>query len=133
MVVLISLFFLFQNFDEPWEPMHDCKIVRMKKKQIEELRPLFFIPLASIKLYQYVFSKPLGDVCNFEPSCSQFAYQSIKKYGLQGCIMTFDRLERCNFFAWQYVNRYYNTKQTPNRGLKLYDPPEKNILFRRYK
>lgn len=131
MVTLAVLFFLYQEFDKPWEPVPDCKIVRMQKRQIEEFKPHLFIPLAAIKLYQTVFSKRLGESCNFEPSCSQFAYQAIKKYGLQGLIMTFDRLERCNFFAWQYVNKYYNLNQTENRCLKLYDPPDQNIILGR--
>jgi len=41
--------------------------------------------------------------------------------------MTFDRLERCNYFAWQYRDKYYKVKWVPERGYKLYDPVDLDI------
>ena len=77
-----------------------------------------------IRVYQVVFSSRQGDVCNFTPSCSNYASEAIKKHGLLGVLMTFDRLERCNYFAWQYKDKYYKVKRIPGRGYKLYDPVE---------
>ena len=75
-----------------------------------------------IKLYQLIFSSRQGEVCNFTPSCSHYAQQTIEKYGLKGMIMSADRLERCNYFAWQYKDKYYKVKWIEGRGYKLYDP-----------
>ncbi len=75
-----------------------------------------------IRIYQVVFSSRQGDVCNFTPSCSNYAYEAIRKHGPLGVLMTFDRLERCNYFAWQYKDKYYKVKWVPECGYKLYDP-----------
>ena len=75
-----------------------------------------------IRGYQEVFSNRQGEVCNFIPSCSNYAQEAIKKYGVVGVLMTFDRLERCNYFAWQYKDKYYKVKWTKERDYKLYDP-----------
>ena len=56
-------------------------------------RPL----LAAISFYQRVISPQQGDVCAFQPTCSRFAQQALRKYGLiQGGLMTSDRLQRCH-------------------------------------
>jgi len=80
-----------------------------------------------IRVYQVFFSSRQGDVCNFTPSCSNYASEVIKKHGLLGVLMTFDRLERCNYFAWQYRDKYYKVKWVPERGYKLYDPVDLDI------
>ncbi|MDI6839987.1 MAG: membrane protein insertion efficiency factor YidD [bacterium] len=86
----------------------------------------FFSLIATklIRVYQLVFSNRQGEVCNFTPSCSNYAYEAIKKYGLRGVLMTMDRLERCNYFAWQYKDKYYEVKWDEGRGDRLYDPVE---------
>jgi putative membrane protein insertion efficiency factor len=38
--------------------------------------------IAAIRLYQVMLSPLLGPACRFEPSCSHYMVQSIKKYGL---------------------------------------------------
>lgn len=75
-----------------------------------------------IRIYQKVISPHQGDVCNFTPSCSNYAYEAIKRHGLRGVLMTFDRLERCNYFAWHYKGKYYKVKLTKERVYKLHDP-----------
>ncbi|MDD5529306.1 MAG: membrane protein insertion efficiency factor YidD [bacterium] len=78
-----------------------------------------------IHVYQIVISPRQGDVCNFNPSCSHFACEAIEKEGVvKGILMTADRLERCNYSAWQYKDKYYKTKFDTTRGNKLYDPVE---------
>ena len=131
MVIIFSILLFSQNYDSPWESIPDTKIITNQKNQTSEFKPVFFIPLATITLYQKVFSKSLGESCNFEPSCSHYAHYSIKKYGLEGYIMVFDRLIRCNYFSWQYAKRYYELKEIEGRGLKLYDPPENNTISSR--
>ncbi len=40
------------------------------------------------------------DICRFEPTCSEYARQSIEKYGsFRGSLMTIGRLLRCNPFS----------------------------------
>lgn len=91
----------------------------------KQFYPLSFLLEKVIKVYQFVFSDIQGDVCNFTPSCSRYAGQAIKKHGpIKGTIMAFDRLERCNYFSWQYAPEYYKVKWTKQRGYKLYDPVE---------
>jgi len=45
--------------------------------------------------------KGLGvKVCRFEPSCSEYAYQSLEKYGIvKGGFMSIWRIIRCNPFS----------------------------------
>jgi len=131
-MVIIYLFYLFllnPIYDEPSELTSDYNAFSDENALPEEFRSHIFFLLTSIKLYQHTMSKTQGDVCNFEPSCSRFAYQSIKKYGLQGLLMTADRLERCNYFSWWYAGKIYPVKQIKIKDIKLYDPPYKNVLF----
>ncbi|MCS6873390.1 MAG: membrane protein insertion efficiency factor YidD [Pyrinomonadaceae bacterium] len=53
-----------------------------------------------IKLYKLVFSPLLPPSCRFEPTCSDYTYQAIEKYGiLTGLWMGFKRILRCNPFC----------------------------------
>jgi putative membrane protein insertion efficiency factor len=55
--------------------------------------------LAAIRLYQQTLSKALPPSCRFYPSCSQYTYLAIDKYGLmRGSWMGFRRILRCNPF-----------------------------------
>ena len=66
------------------------------------------IALKTIKFYQKTLSfdhgwfssrHPLG-YCRFYPSCSEYSYQAINKYGLiRGGLRGFWRLLRCNPFS----------------------------------
>jgi len=67
-----------------------------------------FIPLFLIRLYQKTISFDHGwfkDVfpigfCRFHPTCSQYGYEAIEKYGLiKGGLMTTWRILRCNPFS----------------------------------
>ena len=58
-----------------------------------------------IKAYQKTLSFDHGPMkflypngfCKFYPSCSQYAYQAIKKHGAQkGCFLSLKRLFKCN-------------------------------------
>jgi len=64
--------------------------------------------LKLILFYQKVFSPDHGffsflfypGVCRFRPTCSEYAYLAIEKYGLRrGAAKTFFRLLRCNPFS----------------------------------
>jgi putative membrane protein insertion efficiency factor len=50
-----------------------------------------------IRLYQRTFSRVLPSTCRFIPSCSEYAYQAIEKYGLpKGGWLALKRITRCH-------------------------------------
>jgi len=58
------------------------------------------LALGLIKLYQNTVSKMLPSVCRFQPTCSQYAFEAIKKYGFaRGSWLAAKRLVRCNPFS----------------------------------
>lgn len=58
------------------------------------------IVLALIRFYKQFLSPFLGSNCRFYPSCSQYTYQAIEKYGvLKGGWMGIKRIARCQPFA----------------------------------
>ena len=53
--------------------------------------------VAPIRLYQRVVSPALGPRCKYHPSCSEYAVQAIRRYGvLRGLVLAGWRLLRCN-------------------------------------
>ena len=50
-----------------------------------------------IKFYQYVISPAIGPKCRYTPTCSQYALEAIKKYGLfKGGWMALKRISSCH-------------------------------------
>jgi putative membrane protein insertion efficiency factor len=50
-----------------------------------------------IRVYQYTLSPLLGNACRFEPSCSRYMIQSLRKYGLlRGLARGLRRVSRCH-------------------------------------
>ncbi|PJE57639.1 MAG: membrane protein insertion efficiency factor YidD [Candidatus Portnoybacteria bacterium CG10_big_fil_rev_8_21_14_0_10_38_18] len=60
--------------------------------------------LKTIQLYQKFVSPALhstntGRGCRFYPTCSEYTYQAVRKYGsIKGLIMGFKRIIRCHPF-----------------------------------
>jgi putative component of membrane protein insertase Oxa1/YidC/SpoIIIJ protein YidD len=55
------------------------------------------IPSSMIAFYQRFVSPQDVPVCNFVPSCSQFAREAINRYGIvEGTLMASERLQRCH-------------------------------------
>jgi putative membrane protein insertion efficiency factor len=55
--------------------------------------------LAPIRFYQRWISPGLPPSCRFYPSCSEYAYQAIEKYGvLRGGWLGLRRIVRCHPF-----------------------------------
>jgi putative membrane protein insertion efficiency factor len=64
-------------------------------KTIRRILSLPFIVL--IRLYQIVISPILGPKCRFTPTCSQYALEAIKKYGIfKGSWLAAKRIARCH-------------------------------------
>jgi putative membrane protein insertion efficiency factor len=58
------------------------------------------VVLALIRFYKRFLSPFLGSNCRFYPSCSQYTYQAIEKYGvLKGGWMGIKRIARCQPFS----------------------------------
>ena len=57
------------------------------------------LALFLIKAYQYMLSPVLPPTCRFYPTCSDYAYQAISRYGLlKGLQLTLKRILRCHPF-----------------------------------
>ncbi|HEX9116934.1 MAG TPA: membrane protein insertion efficiency factor YidD [Anaerolineae bacterium] len=55
------------------------------------------ILLGLIRLYQKTISRALPPTCRFTPSCSEYTYQAITKYGaLRGGWLGVRRISRCH-------------------------------------
>ena len=55
--------------------------------------------LALIRFYQRHMSPALGPHCRYVPTCSQYAFTAIERFGaLKGGWLAFRRLLRCNPF-----------------------------------
>jgi putative membrane protein insertion efficiency factor len=55
------------------------------------------VAIGPIRLYQRLISPALGQRCRYYPSCSQYAVEAIRTFGiLRGLILAAWRLLRCN-------------------------------------
>ena len=58
------------------------------------------VALAPIRLYQRVISPAFPRRCKYHPTCSVYAVQAIRSYGiLRGAVLATWRLLRCNPFS----------------------------------
>ena len=58
------------------------------------------IMLSLIRFYQRHISPHTPPACRFQPTCSQYAYTAIQRFGpLRGGWMAFKRIMRCNPFC----------------------------------
>jgi uncharacterized protein len=72
------------------------------------------IVIAPIELYRRFVSPAIPRRCKYEPTCSRYAVDAIRKYGiLRGLVLAGWRLLRCN--PWSYGG---------------YDPVEAQRVFR---
>jgi hypothetical protein len=55
------------------------------------------IALGLIKIYQSTISKVLPSSCRFTPTCSEYTYEAISRYGIfKGIWMGVKRISRCH-------------------------------------
>jgi putative membrane protein insertion efficiency factor len=60
-------------------------------------RIMIGLVICLIQVYQLTLSPLLGNVCRFEPSCSRYMVEALKKYGLLlGLAKGLRRLSRCH-------------------------------------
>jgi putative membrane protein insertion efficiency factor len=61
---------------------------------VRALRELFLLPL---HLYRRVISPLVGPRCRYYPSCSQYAVEAVREYGvIRGGVLAAWRVMRCN-------------------------------------
>ncbi|MCR4291905.1 MAG: membrane protein insertion efficiency factor YidD [Candidatus Kuenenia sp.] len=59
-----------------------------------------FIIIKLLQLYQYAISPLFHHACRFEPTCSQYMINAVKKKGLlRGACLGMWRILRCNPFG----------------------------------
>lgn len=65
---------------------------------MDRIKKILLLPfLAVIKIYQYGISPMLGPKCRFTPTCSQYAAEALKKYGLvKGFMLSIKRISKCH-------------------------------------
>jgi len=78
--------------------------------------------LGAIRAYQLFLSSQDAPSCPFHPSCSRFGRQAIRRHGVQGLLMTSDRVLRCNGIG---LERYPLDPRTGKRD----DPTLSNVLL----
>lgn len=61
------------------------------------MTPLAFIFSLPVRFYRLVFSPWVGRSCRYDPTCSAYALEALKKHGgLKGGWLTLQRLGRCH-------------------------------------
>jgi uncharacterized protein len=59
--------------------------------------PVSYLFIGLIKVYQYSISPLLGPSCRYEPSCSQYSIEALKKHGiLKGMYLSIKRIGSCH-------------------------------------
>ncbi|WP_210413923.1 membrane protein insertion efficiency factor YidD [Luteithermobacter gelatinilyticus] len=58
---------------------------------------LSYVLKGLIKLYKYLISPLLGPKCRYLPTCSEYAYEAIDRFGpFKGTVLAVWRILRCN-------------------------------------
>jgi len=58
---------------------------------------LLFVCLGLIRLYQLLLSPIKGDICRFQPTCSDYAKEAFLLHGVvKGAILTAKRILKCH-------------------------------------
>jgi uncharacterized protein len=81
------------------------------------VKPLRAAAVLPIRLYQLLISPLLGQRCKYYPSCSEYAVQAIRRFGiLRGLVLTGWRLLRCNPWSRGGVDPVENQRLFKEKG-----------------
>lgn len=62
--------------------------------------PVAIVLRAFIRVYQKMFSPAMGKNCRYTPTCSQYAYEAVGRFGaIRGGWMAMKRVGRCHPLA----------------------------------
>jgi putative membrane protein insertion efficiency factor len=65
-----------------------------------------YVAIAGVYAYRYTLGALFPATCKYHPSCSQYALDALRRYGLaRGTILTAWRLLRCNPWSHGGVDR----------------------------
>jgi putative component of membrane protein insertase Oxa1/YidC/SpoIIIJ protein YidD len=117
--------------EAPWEPSPARTWIQAPEVQTPgESSVVGSVIDLTLSVYRFALSEQQGDICVFYPSCSQYAEQAVDSCGVVlGILLIADRLERCNWTAWNYSSRYYPVISKDGRML-LSDPVRANLCGR---
>jgi putative membrane protein insertion efficiency factor len=60
------------------------------------MSPAARVLVAAVRIYKFVLSPLLPPSCRFEPTCSRYAEEAVRRFGaLRGTSLAFRRLLRC--------------------------------------
>ena len=60
-------------------------------------KPISYILVFLIKLYQLLISPILGQNCRYLPTCSEYSAQSIREHGvIKGIALSLKRISKCH-------------------------------------
>ena len=69
----------------------------MEPKERPKAGPIAWLLIQGIRLYQVTLAMLIGGQCRFEPSCSVFGIEALRKHGaLRGGYLTIKRIMRCH-------------------------------------
>lgn len=75
-------------------------IYKNQAKTFKNSNPASLLYGGSLYMYQNLISQHFSANCLYDPSCSDFSKQAVKRFGLvKGSLLTIDRLNRCNRIA----------------------------------
>ncbi len=75
------------------------KIIKPVILQVKGRITIKYLILFFIRIYQYTLSPVMGGACRFYPSCSEYAYEAVKRYGaIKGSILALKRILKCHPF-----------------------------------
>ena len=95
--------------------------IKYEPSNYKSYSELSIISTSIILIYKKYISTQDSQVCNFTVSCSTFGLNAIKSSGFfQGCLITGDRLLRCNSLAKQYYSIDANSKLAIDYPAKYY-------------
>jgi hypothetical protein len=76
-----------------------------------------YIGIAGVYAYRYTLGALFPATCKYHPSCSQYALDALRQYGLvRGTILTGWRLLRCNPWSHGGVDRAEDQRLFHPRG-----------------
>lgn len=90
------------------------------------------IALFALRVYKAYLSVLFAGTCRFEPTCSQYTYQAIEKFGaLRGVWLGTKRLARCHplsgKFGYDPVPDEFFEKVSDDRQTEQHDLPQRDV------
>jgi len=81
------------------------RVIAEKEREEDRLKPVLQVRAAlfALRFYRMYLSFLFAGNCRFEPSCSQYAYEAIERFGvMRGVWLGTKRLLRCHPFSGRF-------------------------------